>query len=442
MKKKFFGTDGIRGKYGEFPIINSFFLNLATSIKNSHSNVKNIIIGKDTRESCNEIESALITGFCREKIKCDLTGIVSTPILSFITKSLNYDLGIMISASHNPFYDNGIKIFKKNGEKLTDEEEINIENNLNIKDEKSIGSDHTNHSSISIENYENYLIKKFSNLSSYENKILIDCANGSLSRIAPKIFNNLGLNFVKYACEPNGKNINTNCGATYPEKLSSRTLSTDSHIGISFDGDADRVLFCDETGNIIDGDFILAILSNNLMTNNFLENNLVVTTKMSNLGFRHYLDKQKINYILSDVGDRYVIEMMKSHGACIGGEQSGHIIFSENSYCGDGLLTALQILEILNKKKCSLFELSNDLFQKFPQKLINLKVMKEPNEILEDLKIKRYLSNVLEKKDCDILLRKSGTENLLRLMVQSNSKELTDFIIRDLVKIIKEIDEN
>ena len=359
-----------------------------------------------------------------------------------MTKNLNYDLGIMISASHNTFSDNGIKIFKKNGEKLTDEEEINIEKNLNFRDIKSFIKNHKYHSQVSIENYEKVLIEKFSELSTYGNRIVIDCANGSLSQIAPKIFEKLGLNFRKYACEPNGKNINKNCGATFSERLSKLTLSTDSSVGISFDGDADRVLFSDENGDIIDGDYILAILSKDLKLNNLLENNLVVTTKMANLALRHYLDENNINYLLSDVGDRYVIKMMKQYGACIGGEQSGHIIFSKNSFCGDGLFTALQILEILNKNKCKLSELCNDLFIKFPQRLINLKAIKNPNKILENFKIKDYLSKKEEKKDCDILLRKSGTENLLRLMVQSNNKEDTDKIVRDLINIIEEINEN
>ena len=397
MKKKYFGTDGIRGKYGEFPIINSFFLNLAISIKNTQNNIKNVIIGKDTRESCNEIESALITGFNKQSVKCDSSGIVSTPILCFMTKNLDYDLGIMISASHNTFSDNGIKIFKKNGEKLTDEEEINIEKNLNFLDNKFFIKNHKYNSKVSIENYEKVLIEKFSELSTYGNRIVIDCANGSLSQIAPKIFEKLGLNFRKYACEPNGKNINKNCGATFSERLSKLTLSTDSAVGISFDGDADRVLFSDEKGNIIDGDYILAILSKNLKLNNLLENNLVVTTKMANLALRHYLDENNINYLLSDVGDRYVIEMMKKYGACIGGEQSGHIIFSKNSFCGDGLFTALQILEILNKNKCKLSELCNDLFIKVPQRLINLKAIKNPNQILENFRIKDYLSKKEEK---------------------------------------------
>ncbi len=442
MIKKYFGTDGIRGTFGQFPITENFFFKLALSIKKTRSNISKIIIGKDTRKSCDQIESALISGFSKENIKCDSCGIVSTPILSFNTRNFDYDLGIMISASHNPYNDNGIKIFKKNGEKLTDNDEIEIEKNIDL-DDKGLPSSIENKaiSKIVLENYENELISKFSKLSDFKQKITLDCANGSLSKIAPKVLKELQLNFINYASEPNGININENCGAMHPTRLSSNTLHYNSDIGISFDGDADRVVFCDEKGNIVDGDYILAILSRNLKENDLLINNLVVSTKMSNLGLRSYLENNKIDYILSDVGDRYVIEMMKKKNSSIGGEQSGHIILSNNSYCGDGLLTALQILEILNQQKCKLSELCNDLFIKVPQRLVNIKMNKDSNQVLEDSKIINYLSDKLILKDSDILLRKSGTENLLRLMVQSKSKEKMNSIINDLVEMIKGIDE-
>ena len=442
MKKKYFGTDGIRGTFGKFPITNSFFFNLAISIKKTHKNIKKIIIGKDTRKSCDDIEAAIKLGFESEKVKCDSCGIVSTPILSFNTRNFDYDLGIMISASHNPFSDNGIKIFKSNGEKLSDEDEIKIEKNLEFKDKKLSIKQNVKNNVTVIKNYEDELLKEFPRLGNFKQKIFVDCANGSLSKIAPRVLQKLNLNFTKYGCEPNGKNINHNCGAMFPEKLSINTLTSNSDIGISFDGDADRVLFCDETGKIIDGDYILAILSKNLKSNKSLSNNLVITTKMSNLGFRNFLENNDIDFMLSDVGDRYVIEKMRENKSIIGGEQSGHIILAENSYCGDGLLTALQILDILNERKFKLSKLCSNLFKKSPQKLVNIKLKKNPSHVLENTIIKNYLSKESTSNNCDVLLRKSGTENVLRLMVQSPLKSKMEKTLDDLVNIINEIDEN
>ena len=425
-----------------FQSLTLFFFNLAISIKKTHKNIKKIIIGKDTRKSCDDIEAAIILGFESEKVKCDSCGIVSTPNLSFNTRNFDYDLGIMISASHNSFSDNGIKIFKNNGEKLSDNDEIEIEKNLEFKDKKLSIKKNIKNNMIVIKNYEDELLKDFSRLNNFKQKIFIDCANGSLSKIAPRVLEKLNLNFIKYGCEPNGKNINYNCGAMYPKKLSINTLTSNSDIGISFDGDADRVLFCDETGKIIDGDYILAILSKNLKSNKSLINNLVITTKMSNLGFRNFLENNDINFMLCDVGDRYVIEKMRENKSIIGGEQSGHIILAENSYCGDGLLTALQILDILNERKFKLSQLCSNLFKKSPQKLVNIKLKKNPSHILENSIIKNYLSKESVSKNCDVLLRKSGTENLLRLMVQSPLKSEMEKTLEDLVNIINEIDEN
>ena len=443
MKKKFFGTDGIRGTFNEFPITTTFFYNLTKAIKLTFRNVNKVIIGIDTRESSNLIESDIISGFYKMKVECNSLGVVSTPMLSFTTKTLNYDLGIMISASHNPYTDNGIKIFDKNGEKLGDKDELKIEKNINLTNR--------NHKyllrkiekkEVSFPEYENLLFERFSILKKFKKKILFDCANGSLSQIAPNVLRKLNLNFLSYGVKPNGKNINKDCGATYPQKISSRTLKEKADIGISFDGDADRVIFCDEKGTIIDGDYILAILALFYKNKKKLFNNSVVTTKMSNLGMRNFFIKEKINFFLSDVGDKYVVELMKKNSCVLGGEQSGHIIFSENSFCGDGLFTALTILEILNETNSTLSELQRNLFEKLPQKLVNYKLTIDSELVINDVKIKNLLNKYSKLDNCDVLLRKSGTENLLRLMVQAESKQLVERIIREFYVEINRLDEN
>ena len=261
MKKKFFGTDGIRGTYNEFPITTTFFYGLTKAIKLTFRNVKKVIIGIDTRESSDLIESDIINGFNKMKVECDSLGVVSTPILSFTTKKLNYDLGIMISASHNPYSDNGIKIFDKKGEKLCDNKELKIEKNINLTKKNQKQLTKTEKNKVIFPEYENFLFERFSELKTFNKKILLDCANGSLSKIAPNILKKLNLNFSCYGIKPNGKNINKNCGATFPKVISNRTLRKRAHIGISFDGDADRVIFCDEKGRVVDGDYILAILA-------------------------------------------------------------------------------------------------------------------------------------------------------------------------------------
>jgi phosphoglucosamine mutase len=441
MKKRYFGTDGIRGTVNKFPIVYSFFFNLAVAIKKSQKSIKIVLIGKDTRESCEMIEDAIINGFKEVGVSCESIGVVSTPILSFYTKNHKYDLGIMISASHNPHSDNGIKIFKENGEKLNDDEEIEIERNIEIKKKTSNSKiNKIQFKDEDLQEYEEYLITKFSQLKNLNIKILIDCANGSLYYFAPKILRKLGLHIIEYGCEPNGRNINADCGALFPKKLSRETIRNKADIGISFDGDADRVIICDENGKIIDGDLILAILAIFLKENGILINNIIVSTKMSNLGFRDYILENGIKLSLSNVGDRYVIELMKKKKAILGGEQSGHIIFSDNAFCGDGILTALFILQIILEKKCSLSKLSMNLFQKIPQKLINLKLEKNPLLVLKDKGIKNLINNTLKNNECDILLRKSGTENLLRIMVQASNQEVMESIIDKLISEIRKID--
>ncbi len=442
MKKKFFGTDGIRGTFNEFPITRTFFYSLTKAIKITFKDTNRVIIGIDTRESSDLIESDIICGFNKMKVECNTLGVVSTPMLSFITKKFNYDLGIMISASHNPYTDNGIKIFDKEGEKLCDNDELKIEKNIDLikKTQKRLFK--IEKKKVIFPDYENFLYERFSKLKTFNKKILFDCANGSLSRIAPNILRKLDLNFSCYGVKPNGKNINKNCGATFPQEISKRTLKEKAHIGISFDGDADRVIFCDEKGRVIDGDYILAILALFYKKKKKLFNNSVVSTRMSNLGMRNFFFKEKIKCFLSDVGDRYVVELMKKNKCVLGGEQSGHIIFSENSFCGDGLFTALTILEIINDSDLTLSKIHNNLFDKLPQQLVNYKLSNNFDVVIKNKKIGKLLNKYSKTNNCDVLLRKSGTENVLRLMVQAESNNLVENIVKEFLFEINKLDED
>ncbi len=439
--KKYFGTDGIRGKVGSFPIVQSFFFKLAISLAKSKKNIKKIIIGKDTRLSCSLIENALCSGFSSVGIKSDFIGIVSTPILSFYTNSFKYDYGIMISASHNPYHDNGIKIFKKNGEKLKDQEEVRIEKILdslhikpNLKKKQIINK------VFNLESYKKAILNKFSQ-KKFRIKVALDCANGSVFDIAPQFFSEIGCEVIKYSSKPNGININKNCGAMYPKRIARLTKQTRADIGLSFDGDADRVIISDERGQILDGDIIMAAIAYYTRLKNNFKIKSVVSTHMSNIGLRDFLKKLKIKLYLTNVGDRYVIEKMKQAKIYLGGEQSGHIIFSDNGYCGDGILTSMFIIDIICRTKIKLSKLTEGLFFKSPQKLKNMKTKTNCEKIIKNQEMIKILRNIkINYKNLDCLIRKSGTENLLRIMVQSKNKNEVNEVLKVLVNLVKKLD--
>ena len=441
-KKKYFGTDGIRGKVGNFPIVQSFFFKLAISLAQSKKNVRNILIGKDTRLSCSQLENALFNGFDFVNIKTDFIGVVSTPILSFYTNFFKYDYGIMISASHNPYYDNGIKIFKKNGEKLNDKEEVKIEkilDSLTVKPRVNKKKKIVN-KVLEFKNYKKEILEKFSK-KKFKVKIVLDCANGSVSEIAPKFFEEIGCDVIKYSSAPNGKNINKNCGAMHPNRISKLTKQSSADIGLSFDGDADRVIISDEKGNILDGDIIIAAIAKYHKFKKNYKIKSIVSTYMCNIGFREFLHRSKIRLYLTKVGDRYVIQKMKKAKIILGGEQSGHVIFSDNGYCGDGILTAMFIINIISEQKIKLSTLTEKLFVKSSQKLLNIKTKNNSEEIIKNLEKTNVLQNIKKKyKDLDCLIRKSGTENLLRIMVQSKNKNEVNKVLSILGNLVNKLD--
>ena len=450
MEKNFFGTDGIRGRFNQFPITSDFFFKLAQllSIKLGDKKKNNkIIIGKDTRKSGSTIESALVSGFISMGNDCTLLGVVPTPLLSFMTKHLSAEIGIMISASHNPFYDNGIKLFDRNGEKFTDREELKIEKLINKNLELEISTRFRKGNVKNFEsNFSEYkkIINKFipKNISFENLKVVIDYANGSAFSIASNIFQDYSISPVEFANEPNGKNINSKCGALHPNKISDIVKKNKADIGIAFDGDADRLIICDEKGNIINGDKILAIVSSSMQKQGKLKGDGIVVTKMSNLGLHSYLKKKKIKVFRCNVGDRYVVEKMKKTGCNLGGEQSGHLIFSDYCLTGDAIMSALQVLTILKLENKKLSQLLKS-YVEVPQKLINLKLNTDIKKILKN----QILFNLID--DCkkllslkgNLLIRKSGTENLLRIMVQCNNKKLKEDIINKLSECIKKIDK-
>ncbi len=441
MKKKYFGTDGIRGRVGSFPITQPFIFKLAISLFKSKKNIKKIIIGRDTRQSCFLLENALFNGFNSVNVKSDFVGVVSTPILSFYTNFLKYDYGIMISASHNPYYDNGIKIFKKNGEKLNDREEVRIEKILdslhtkpNIRKKKIVNK------VLDFKNYKEEILKKFSQ-KKFRIKVVIDCANGSVFDIAPQFFKEIGCDVIKFSSRPNGTNINKNCGAMYPKRIARLTRKTKADIGLSFDGDADRVIISDEKGQVLDGDIIIAAITNYYRLKKDFKIKSIVSTHMCNIGLREFLKNLNIKLYLTNVGDRYVIQKMKKAKTHLGGEQSGHIIFSDNGYCGDGILTAMFVIDLMCRQKIKISKLTESLFLKSPQKLINIKTKTNSEKIVKHPEMVKVLKNIKNKyKSLDYLIRKSGTENLLRIMVQSKNKNEVSKVLKVLVNLVKKID--
>ena len=445
--KKFFGTDGIRGLANAHPITQEFIQKLAYSLgrnikKDSKSNCK-VLIGKDTRVSCDMIEASLVSSFLSLGIDCIIFEPTPTALVSFMTKKLKCNLGIMISASHNPFYDNGIKIFKSNGQKLSDKDELKIEEMIDqfkfpgFLVTKQLGkvikydSDFTE--------YKKSIKKVFPKSIDFSDiKIILDCANGAAFKIAPEIFKDFNVNFKTIFNSPDGKNINKNCGSLFLNNLKKEVLKEKANLGFAFDGDADRLIVLDSRGKVIDGDKILAIIGTSLSKLGKLKGGGIVATKMSNLGLKKFLYKKKIKLFECDVGDRYVVKKMKDKKCNLGGEQSGHIIFKDISESGDAILSALQILITIKLENKTIDEIL-DGYTSVPQKLFNFEL--EDGDILQNSKFISNIENIKRKikNKGSILVRKSGTENKLRVMVQTYEKRLLNQTVNDIKKIINEI---
>ena len=439
MSKKYFGTDGIRGKVNQKKINGEMFfkfgLAAGTYFKNQRKKKQTAIIAKDTRLSGYTLEPALVSGLTSAGMHVYTLGPLPTNGLAMLTKKMRANLGIMITASHNPHYDNGLKLFGPDGLKLSDKIEKKIEKLIDLKILKNLSEPISLGRVRRLENANDNYIKILTsnfpkNFSLKGMKIVIDCANGAGYKSGPKLLNSLGAKVYEYGTSPNGFNINDNCGSTYPNKIRLLVKKNRAHIGISLDGDADRIIVSDENGKIVDGDQIIAMLANRWKRKKILRGG-VIGTLMSNYGLQNYFKKQNIKFFRANVGDRYVKEKMQKKNFNLGGEQSGHIILGKFATTGDGLLVALEILFSMRKgKKAS--ELFNT-FKATPQILENIKV--KDKSIIDSKKCKDAIkkSEKLINNQGRMLVRKSGTEPKIRIMGESNNIKL----LKKCINIVK-----
>jgi phosphoglucosamine mutase len=440
--KKYFGTDGIRGEVNKGNITGEMFfrfgLAAGTYFSNQNKQRHKAIIAKDTRLSGYMLEPALVSGLISSGMDVLLLGPLPTNGLAMLTKSMKADLGIMLTASHNPHTDNGLKLFGPDGMKLSDKVEKQIEKLIDDKVEKHLVKPNLLGRAKRLEDAtENYIgilkniFPKSFNLSGF--KIFLDCANGASYKSAPALLRELGAEVVAIGINPDGFNINKNCGSTHPELIQHSVKTHKADIGIAFDGDADRVIMCDEKGEIIDGDQIIAMIAKNWKKKKILKGG-VVGTLMTNLGLENYFKNNNIKFHRADVGDRYVKEKMNSLKYNLGGEQSGHIILGNLATTGDGLLVALEVLNSLknNGKASKVFS----VFKKVPQVLENIKVKNKNIVENKSFKIKINQIDKSLKQEGRLLVRKSGTENLVRIMVESSDKKLIKDTVNEVKKII------
>ena len=441
MNKKIFGTDGIRSLSND-EIFNNLSLNtLSKAILKNNKNLK-IVIGRDTRESSKEIESNFINALKNNGAKIFKVGLLSTPAISYLIKKLNCNLGIVVSASHNPYQFNGIKFFNKNGEKLSDSDERKIEKYF-FKITKKKNNDKNNGKIQIINNPFSIYKKKFTKILIKNNfssklKIVIDCANGASYKVVKYIFSKININLIYIKDKPNGRNINYKCGSLYPQSLIKEVKKKSADLGISFDGDGDRLICCDEKGKIIDGDKILACLAQYIFNKSRSGVNSMVGTLMSNRGLEKFVNNIGLKFYRSNVGDKFVYELMKKKDCFLGGEQSGHIILKKFGPSGDGILIALYLIKIIseyNKKTSEIFDLYNSYFQ--IQKNIKLKDSKyQKNKKINNL-LRFYNNKIID--NVRVLIRLSGTEPVIRLLVEGKKYSKIRLLAKKLDKKIKSI---
>jgi len=450
QKKKYFGTDGIRGEANKeltVDIATRLGFALAYHLKKKRpANQKyiDVVIGSDTRISGYMLRSALMAGLSSMGIRITYVGVLPTPAVAYLTRLKNADAGIMISASHNPAKDNGIKIFRSNGKKLSDEVELKLEalmDNYKEISKECMAGDKVGKVIMEDDDYflyRDYLLSlvkgDFSGI-----KIILDAANGSAFKIAREVFSRLGAEIVSINDLPNGTNINVKCGSTHPEILAKVVVGYSADIGLAYDGDADRLIAVDRFGNIIDGDKIIAILALDLKAKGKLVDNEVVTTVMSNMGLEKYLESHGIDLIRSNVGDRYVIAEMRKRGLNLGGEQSGHIIMSDYNTTGDGVLVSLKLVEALRDCGKYIDELVTEI-KDWPQVLINVKVHRDKKNTWNQ---NDAINEIIEKKTKEmhgqgrVLVRTSGTEPLVRVMVEGIDKKQVEEVAKEISDVVK-----
>ncbi|MBT3392823.1 MAG: phosphoglucosamine mutase [Elusimicrobiaceae bacterium] len=442
---KYFGTDGIRAIAGQHPLVKDFveklgFVSAQIIPKEEHNENKTIIIAQDSRVSGSQITDWLCTGIRGAGYSVINIGIAPTPAVAFLTKKLKHPFGVMVSASHNPAEFNGIKFFDQEGKKLSESIEAKIETAVDSQEDLPEILDNTikTDDDTLISLYSTHLKDSINNITFDKTKLVLDCANGATSTIAPQLFEELGFDIDTICCQPNGKNINQDCGATAPGETFRLVKKTEETIGVTFDGDGDRVIMCDENGEEIDGDDIILISALYLKEKGFLKENKVVVTVMSNLGLINYLKSCGITCEITQVGDKYVFEKLQEQNLAIGGENSGHIIFKKFSDTGDGILSALQILKILKEKNQKL-SYYKKLWKRYSQKLVGIDVEEKiPLENIDGfLQKQKEFETSLNGKG-RIFTRYSGTEPKLRILVECEDANKAEQIAKSLQKFYKE----
>ena len=438
---KYFGTDGFRGEANvNLTVMHAYKVGRFLGHYYGKEHKARIVIGKDTRRSSYMFEDALCAGLTASGADVYLLHVTTTPSVSYVIRSENFDCGIMISASHNPYYDNGIKVLNGSGHKLEAEVEELIEayidnplDELPMATRENIGR--VTDYSVGRHRYIGYLMS-LATRSFKDVKVGLDCANGSATAVAKGVFDALGARTYVIHNEPDGTNINLDCGSTHIEKLQAYVKENGLDVGFAYDGDADRCLAVDDKGNIIDGDLILYICGKYMQEKGELANNTVVTTVMSNFGLYKAFDRCGISYEKTAVGDKYVYENMMNNGHRLGGEQSGHIIFSKYAATGDGVLTSLMLMEVMLEKKTKISELIKDI-KIYPQLLVNVKVASKPMA-RQDEEVMAAVAKVEEELGSEgrILLRESGTEPVIRVMVEAKSDEICKKYVDSVVEVL------
>ncbi|WP_047155369.1 phosphoglucosamine mutase [Aneurinibacillus tyrosinisolvens] len=443
---KYFGTDGVRGvanteltpelayklgRYGGYVVT-----------RESKNEKPKVVVGRDTRISGPMLERAIIAGLQSIGAEVVRLGVISTPGVAYLTRALDADAGIMISASHNPFEDNGIKFFGGDGFKLLDEKELEIEKLLDEATDElprptgaALGTvlNYKEGAQKYLQFLKGTVVNRFDNI-----KVIVDCANGAASSLASQLFADMEADVITMACNPDGININQGCGSTHPENLQKAVVEHQAALGLAFDGDADRLIAVDENGNLVDGDFIMAMCAMSWKKRGKLKKDTVVSTIMSNIGFYKALESAGLETKQTAVGDRYVMEEMLQGGYNLGGEQSGHIIFLDYNTTGDGLLTALQLLDVLIEEQKPLSELAAATMRKYPQLLINVRVV-DKSKLTGNIAIKAAIEEVEEKLGTNgrVLVRPSGTEPIVRVMAEGPDQAVLTGYVDRIVEVVK-----
>ena len=445
MTRKYFGTDGIRGLANEWPMTAETALRVgmaAGRIFTRSNHAQRVVIGKDTRLSGYMIESALVSGFTSVGMNVFQFGPLPTPAVAMLTRSLRADLGVMISASHNAYHDNGIKLFGPDGYKLSDEQELEIESLMQTGLETALAESDKLGRATRIEDAQARYIE-FAKRTLPRNlrldgiRIVVDCANGAAYKVAPEVLWELGAEVVPVGVDPNGFNINEKCGSTAPKLLREKVRELRADIGIALDGDADRVIIVDEKSRIIDGDQLMALVATTWANESRLSADGIVATVMSNLGLERYLSGIGLSLARTKVGDRYVVEHMRSHGYNVGGEQSGHIVLSDFTTTGDGLVAALQVLAVIASSQKPVSEACN-LFDPLPQILKNVRFKK--GEPLGEKQVVDAIKDGEQRlgKNGRLVIRPSGTEPLIRVMGEGDDEGLVKSVVNDIVTVLQD----